>query len=218
MGWVSQNGRMYQLTGAGDFGLRGRVSRIAAVTKATVDDVGRAVDAARKGAEAWQRLRPSQRTRLMLHFASLVETTKDEFAELSTRDMGKPIRESRSRSVVRVGRSNTTEPFWRAHGEKRSAGDTDDEKKGDVVGAGDHPQGLVQEGIGEMVSAVVVATGRRRRRRPVPAGRGTARSRARSPAPAPWPPPPPWLALPTAATAVAHRSPCRPMRRAVIDL
>ncbi|MFJ4990155.1 aldehyde dehydrogenase family protein [Streptomyces sp. NPDC088732] len=71
-------------------------SRIAAVAEATVDDVGRAVEAARKGAKAWQRLRPSQRTRLMLRLAALVETNKDKLADLQTRDMGKPIRESRS--------------------------------------------------------------------------------------------------------------------------
>ncbi|MER6066909.1 aldehyde dehydrogenase family protein [Streptomyces sp. NPDC001792] len=69
-------------------------SIIAKVAEATVDDVARAVEAARAGAKAWQRMRPSQRTRLMLRYAALIEANKERLAELQTRDMGKPIRES----------------------------------------------------------------------------------------------------------------------------
>ncbi|MEU9546396.1 MULTISPECIES: aldehyde dehydrogenase family protein [Streptomyces] len=69
-------------------------SVIAKVAEATVDDVARAVEAARAGAKAWQRMRPSQRTRLMLRYAALIEANKERLAELQTRDMGKPIRES----------------------------------------------------------------------------------------------------------------------------
>ncbi|MFF2997027.1 aldehyde dehydrogenase family protein [Streptomyces sp. NPDC057950] len=69
-------------------------SVIAKVAEATVDDVARAVEAARAGAKAWQRMRPSQRTRLMLRYAALIEANKEQLAELQSRDMGKPIRES----------------------------------------------------------------------------------------------------------------------------
>ncbi|MDX3761747.1 aldehyde dehydrogenase family protein [Streptomyces mirabilis] len=69
-------------------------SVIAKVAEATVEDVARAVEAARAGAKAWQRMRPSQRTRLMLRYAALIEANKERLAELQTRDMGKPIRES----------------------------------------------------------------------------------------------------------------------------
>ncbi|MFF2464180.1 aldehyde dehydrogenase family protein [Streptomyces mirabilis] len=69
-------------------------SVIAKVAEATVDDVARAVEAARAGAKAWQRMRPSQRTRLMLRYAALIEANKERLAELQSRDMGKPIRES----------------------------------------------------------------------------------------------------------------------------
>ncbi|MFF1519546.1 aldehyde dehydrogenase family protein [Streptomyces sp. NPDC058305] len=69
---------------------------IATVAEATADDVARAVEAARAGAKVWQRMRPSQRTRLLLRYAALIEANKEELAELQTRDMGKPIRESLS--------------------------------------------------------------------------------------------------------------------------
>ncbi|MEU6322809.1 aldehyde dehydrogenase family protein [Streptomyces sp. NPDC047009] len=69
-------------------------SVIAKVAEATVDDVARAVEAAQAGAKAWKRMRPSQRTRLMLRYAALIEANKEQLAEVQTRDMGKPIRES----------------------------------------------------------------------------------------------------------------------------
>ncbi|MEU6654065.1 aldehyde dehydrogenase family protein [Streptomyces sp. NPDC046900] len=69
-------------------------SVIAKVAEASVDDVARAVEAAQAGAKAWKRMRPSQRTRLMLRYAALIEANKEQLAEVQTRDMGKPIRES----------------------------------------------------------------------------------------------------------------------------
>jgi acyl-CoA reductase-like NAD-dependent aldehyde dehydrogenase len=71
-------------------------SVIATVAEATAEDVARAVEAARAGARAWQRIRPSQRARLMLRYAALIEANKETLARLQTRDMGKPIRESLS--------------------------------------------------------------------------------------------------------------------------
>ncbi|MBY8876223.1 aldehyde dehydrogenase family protein [Actinacidiphila acidipaludis] len=71
-------------------------SLVATVAEATADDVGRAVEIARDAAKVWQRIRPSERTRLMLRYAALIEANKQTLAELQTRDMGKPIRESLS--------------------------------------------------------------------------------------------------------------------------
>lgn len=69
-------------------------SHLATVAEATPDDVHRAAQAATGAAKVWQRMRPSQRTRMMLRFAGLVEQHQDELARLQSRDMGKPIRES----------------------------------------------------------------------------------------------------------------------------
>ncbi len=67
---------------------------LASVAEATADDVDRAVRSSQAAAKKWQRVRPSQRTRLMLRYAALVEEHAEELALLQTRDMGKPIRES----------------------------------------------------------------------------------------------------------------------------
>jgi acyl-CoA reductase-like NAD-dependent aldehyde dehydrogenase len=70
-------------------------SVLASIAEASVDDVDRAVRSAHEAARKWQRLRPSQRARLLIRFAGLVEEHGDDLALLQTRDMGKPIRESR---------------------------------------------------------------------------------------------------------------------------
>lgn len=67
---------------------------LASVAEATADDVDRAVRSSQAAAKKWQRVRPSQRTRLMLRYAALIEEHAEELALLQTRDMGKPIRES----------------------------------------------------------------------------------------------------------------------------
>ena len=69
-------------------------SHLATVAEATVQDVARAVESAKVAAKAWQRMRPAQRTRLMFRYAALIEEHKIELAQLQSRDMGKPIRES----------------------------------------------------------------------------------------------------------------------------
>src|SRR3954454_999446 len=67
---------------------------LASVAEATAEDVDRAVRSSQVAAKKWQRIRPSQRARLMLRYAALIEEHADELALLQTRDMGKPIRES----------------------------------------------------------------------------------------------------------------------------
>lgn len=64
--------------------------------EADVDDAVRAARAAQPG---WERLDPMDRTRLFLDFAELVEAHSDELAGLESRDVGKPIREARSRDL-----------------------------------------------------------------------------------------------------------------------
>ncbi|MGI8334448.1 aldehyde dehydrogenase family protein [Actinomadura scrupuli] len=69
---------------------------LASVAEASVDDVDRAVRSAHDAARKWQRMRPSERARHLTRYAGLVERHADELALLQTRDMGKPIRESRA--------------------------------------------------------------------------------------------------------------------------
>jgi acyl-CoA reductase-like NAD-dependent aldehyde dehydrogenase len=67
---------------------------LASVAEATAEDVDRAVRSSQAAAKKWQRIRPSQRARLILRYAALIEQHAGELALLQTRDMGKPIRES----------------------------------------------------------------------------------------------------------------------------
>ncbi len=62
-------------------------------------EVGEAVDAARSTQRAWERVDPSERTRLLVAVAELLEEHADELAELESRDVGKPLTEARSRDV-----------------------------------------------------------------------------------------------------------------------
>src|SRR5436190_2718286 len=66
---------------------------IAEVPQAGAEDVDRAVKAARTAFEQgpWSSLPASERTRLMLGFADLVEQNADELAELESLDNGKPV-------------------------------------------------------------------------------------------------------------------------------
>jgi aldehyde dehydrogenase (NAD+) len=66
---------------------------IAAVAQAGAEDVDRAVRAARNAFEegSWRQGPPSQRTRLMLSLADLVEQHADELAQLESLDNGKPV-------------------------------------------------------------------------------------------------------------------------------
>jgi aldehyde dehydrogenase (NAD+) len=69
------------------------------IAEASVSDVDRAVEAARRAFEdrngAWRKLSASERGRLLWKLADLVEKNLEELAELETLDNGKPIFESR---------------------------------------------------------------------------------------------------------------------------
>jgi len=68
---------------------------IAEVRGATVEDADRAIEAARRAFPAWRTVAPSDRARLLRRLAGLVEEHGEELARLETRNVGKPIQDSR---------------------------------------------------------------------------------------------------------------------------
>ena len=70
---------------------------LAEVAEAGAEDVDRAVQAARRCFESdgWQKLEPRQRGRLLAKAADLLEARAQEFAEVETRQNGKPFFESK---------------------------------------------------------------------------------------------------------------------------
>src|SRR5690606_28917540 len=69
---------------------------IAQVASAGEADVDRAVAAARAAFEGpWAKVKPDERTRLLLRLADLIETNGEELALLETLDVGRPIQFSR---------------------------------------------------------------------------------------------------------------------------
>ncbi len=74
---------------------------LARVAEGSAEDINRAVAAARQAFESgpWPKLTPSQRGRLLLKLADLIEQNAEELATLETLDNGKPIRYSRGGDV-----------------------------------------------------------------------------------------------------------------------
>src|SRR5262245_1442334 len=68
---------------------------IAEVPAATTEDVDRAIEAARRAFPAWRAVAPSDRARLLRRLGALVEEHAEELARLETRNVGKPIADSR---------------------------------------------------------------------------------------------------------------------------
>ena len=68
---------------------------IAEVAEATAEDADRAVEAAQRAFPAWRALAPGDRVRLLRRLASAVEEHGEELARLETRNVGKPIGDSR---------------------------------------------------------------------------------------------------------------------------
>ena len=77
-------------------------SVIASVARAGEADVDLAVAAATAAFPAWARLQASQRGRLLLRLADLIESQADELATLESIDTGHPVRDSRALDVVRT--------------------------------------------------------------------------------------------------------------------
>ncbi|WP_440709089.1 gamma-aminobutyraldehyde dehydrogenase [Herbiconiux sp. YIM B11900] len=72
---------------------------ITTVTLAGTDDVNRAVQAARAAFPAWSRATPAERSAVLTRFAVLMEERAEEFAQLESRQAGKPIRLAREFDV-----------------------------------------------------------------------------------------------------------------------
>ena len=68
---------------------------IAEIPGATVEDTDRAVAAAKAAFEGWRAVPPADRARLLRRLAGLVEEHGEELALLETRNVGKPISDSR---------------------------------------------------------------------------------------------------------------------------
>lgn len=68
------------------------LTTVAAGDKADID---LAVSAARAAADDWSRLSPQQRRQHLLHLADLMESHREELAQLESRDTGKPITHAR---------------------------------------------------------------------------------------------------------------------------
>jgi len=71
---------------------------LAMVAEGDAEDINRAVEAARKAFDtgSWSQMKPSDRTRVLLRIADLIEKHSDELAQLETLDNGKTIFESRN--------------------------------------------------------------------------------------------------------------------------
>ncbi|MGN6377589.1 MAG: aldehyde dehydrogenase family protein [Gaiellales bacterium] len=65
----------------------------------SAEDVGAAVEAARRAAPAWAALDPSRRAAVMYELALLIERNAGELAQTESRDVGKPIAESSTRDL-----------------------------------------------------------------------------------------------------------------------
>jgi len=74
---------------------------LAKVAEGDQEDINRAVAAARKAFESgpWPKFTPSQRGRLLLKLADLIEENAEELARLETLDNGKPIKYSKASDV-----------------------------------------------------------------------------------------------------------------------
>jgi acyl-CoA reductase-like NAD-dependent aldehyde dehydrogenase len=68
---------------------------IAELAEANVDDADRAIAAAKRAFPTWRAVSPGDRGRLLRRLATLVEENAEELALLETRNVGKPIADSR---------------------------------------------------------------------------------------------------------------------------
>jgi aldehyde dehydrogenase (NAD+)/phenylacetaldehyde dehydrogenase len=71
-------------------------SMLTEIYSGDVEDVNRAVEAARKAADGkWATMAPAERERIMRRFAALIEEHAEELAQLESLDNGKPIHHTR---------------------------------------------------------------------------------------------------------------------------
>jgi gamma-glutamyl-gamma-aminobutyraldehyde dehydrogenase len=72
---------------------------IAQVAEGGVEDVDRAVAAARRAAPGWAATPPPDRKRILIRFADLIDAHAEELAQIETLDVGKPISDTRSLDI-----------------------------------------------------------------------------------------------------------------------
>jgi acyl-CoA reductase-like NAD-dependent aldehyde dehydrogenase len=73
---------------------------IAELPEATAEDADRAVARAKQAFPAWRDVTPADRARLLRRLAALVEENAEELARLETRNVGKPIADSRGEAAM----------------------------------------------------------------------------------------------------------------------
>ena len=87
-------------------------------------DVDLAVQAARRALDSgpWQKMRPSERTRLMLKLADTIEQNGDELAMLETLNTGKPLKMARAFDISMAAECLRYNAGWatKLHGETRN--------------------------------------------------------------------------------------------------
>ncbi|HEX8100943.1 MAG TPA: aldehyde dehydrogenase family protein, partial [Actinomycetota bacterium] len=80
-------------------------SPLARLARGDKEDVDRAIRAARAAQPGWAAVDPMDRTRLLMRMAELVDRETDSLAETESLDVGKPIREARTRDLPTVVRT-----------------------------------------------------------------------------------------------------------------
>jgi gamma-glutamyl-gamma-aminobutyraldehyde dehydrogenase len=72
---------------------------IAEVAEGGIEDVDRAVEAARRAAPGWAATPPADRKKVLQRFADLIDANGEELARIETLDVGKPISDTRSLDI-----------------------------------------------------------------------------------------------------------------------
>jgi len=73
---------------------------IAEVPRASAEDVGRAVEAAKRALPEWLETTPAERAEVLLKLADVIDEHADELAELESRNVGKPLGYARDEMPV----------------------------------------------------------------------------------------------------------------------
>src|SRR5437764_7453585 len=73
---------------------------IAEVPQSTAEDVGRAVEAAKKALPEWLETTPAERQELLLKLADLIDENTEELAKLESTNVGKPLSYARDEMPV----------------------------------------------------------------------------------------------------------------------
>jgi betaine-aldehyde dehydrogenase len=68
---------------------------LTSIEQATAEDVDRAVRAGHKAYQSWSKTNPRERGRILLRLSTLIRENADELARAESRNVGKPIRDSR---------------------------------------------------------------------------------------------------------------------------